>query len=252
MRYLKFTDCLINKPTSQKFVLKNTSGIKTRFKFHSLKFEPLSHQAPKIKSDIEKARDDDLARKQRLNETGDTFTQRGSTAPANVVASSNNSAQGGGRMIRFAPSTKSGATHSRHGISSAGFEKREKPILTDEHEATQKFSSKTGTTFTQTKKLEKDANFFLSNNKGIAIVFSPHMGELPPHSEIPITVMVYNNVCGRFEDKVISEVRGLEPMEFPVSIAIKGSPVEIPGSQVGMSYSEAIPLLPMPMQVVKT
>ena len=63
MSYLKFTDCLINKPTSQKFVLKNTSGIKTRFKFHSLKFEPLSHQAPKIKSDIEKARDDDLARK---------------------------------------------------------------------------------------------------------------------------------------------------------------------------------------------
>jgi hypothetical protein len=103
-----------------------------------------------------------------------------------------------------------------------------------------------------TKKFEKDANFFLSNNKGIAIVFSPHMGELPPHSEIPITVMVYNNVCGRFEDKVISEVRGLEPMEFPVSIAIKGSPVEIPGSQVGLSYSEPIPLLPMPTQVVKT
>ncbi len=155
-------------------------------------------------------------------------------------------------MIRFAPSTKSGLTHSRHGISSAGLEKREKPILTDEHEATQKFSSKTGTTFTQTKKLEKDANYFLANNKGIAIVFSPHMGELPPHSEIPITVMIYNNVCGRFEDKVISEVRGLEPMEFPVSIAIKGSPVEIPSSQVGMSYSEPIPLLPMPMQVVKS
>ena len=154
-------------------------------------------------------------------------------------------------MIRFAPSTKSGATHSRQGISSAGFEKREKPTMSIEDSEFER-SSKTGTTFTQTKKLEKDANYFLANNKGIAIVFSPHIGELPPHTEIPITVMVYNNVCGRFEDKVISEVRGLEPMEFPVSIAIKGSPVEIPASQVGMSYSEAIPLLPMPMQVVKT
>ena len=64
--------------------------------------------------------------------------------------------------------------------------------------------------------------------------------------------MVYNNVCGRFDDKVVSEVRGLEPVEFPVSIAIKGSPVEIPGNQVGLSYSEPIPLLPMPTQVVKT
>ena len=63
MRYLKFTECIINKPTSQKFVLKNTSGIKTRFKFHSLKFEPLSHEAPKVKSEIEKARDEELARK---------------------------------------------------------------------------------------------------------------------------------------------------------------------------------------------
>jgi len=44
-------------------VLKNTSGIKTRFKFHSLKFEPLSHEAPKVKSEIEKARDEELARK---------------------------------------------------------------------------------------------------------------------------------------------------------------------------------------------
>jgi hypothetical protein len=81
MRYLKFTDCFINKPSTQKFLLKNTSGIKTRFKFHSLKFEPLSHDAPKVKSEVERAREEELARKQKLlSETGDTFT-RGSTAP---------------------------------------------------------------------------------------------------------------------------------------------------------------------------
>jgi hypothetical protein len=37
-------------------------------------YEPLSHEAPKIKSEIEKAREEELARKQRMNETGDTFT----------------------------------------------------------------------------------------------------------------------------------------------------------------------------------
>lgn len=79
---------------------------------------------------------------------------------------------------------------------------RMKAILSDEHEQTQKFSSATGNTFTQTKKFEKDQNFFLSNNKGLAIVFSPHEGELPPNSEVPISVSVYNNVCGKFDDQI--------------------------------------------------
>lgn len=238
-------------------MLKNTSGIKTRFKFHTLKFEPLSHEAPKVKSEIEKAREEEeLKRKQgRMGETADNFSRIESAQQAATESRQASTAAPGGRMIRFAPSTKSGGatntTFSRHMISSAGQAKREKPILTDEHEATQKFSSKTGTTFTQTRKLEKDANYFLSNNKGIAIVFSPYMGELPPHSEIPISVMVYNNVCGRFEDTIVSEVRGLEPAEFPISIAIKGSPVEIPANQVGLNYNTHIPTLPMPTQVVK-
>jgi hypothetical protein len=45
----------------------------------------------------------------------------------------------------------------------------------------------------------------LSNNKGIAIVFTPHMGDLPPHSEVAITVTIFNNVCGKFDDKIISD-----------------------------------------------
>jgi hypothetical protein len=41
-------------------------------------------------------------------------------------------------------------------------------------------------------------------------------------------VTIYNNICGRFEDTIVSEVKGLEPVEFPINIGIKGSPVEIP------------------------
>jgi hypothetical protein len=49
LRMLNFSDCLINKVSYQKFILKNLSGIKTKFKFHSRKFEPLSHIAPSKK-----------------------------------------------------------------------------------------------------------------------------------------------------------------------------------------------------------
>jgi len=79
-----------------------------------------------------------------------------------------------------------------------------------------------------TKVMEKNQNFFLSNNKGIALVFTPNMGDLPPNAEVPITVTIYNNLCGKFDDKVFSAIQGLPPIEFPVRIGISGSPVIIP------------------------
>jgi hypothetical protein len=54
------------------------------------------------------------------------------------------------------------------------------------------------------------------------------MGELPPNSEIPITVTIYNNVCGKFDDVLISKVKGLQDVHFPLSISISGSPIRIP------------------------
>jgi hypothetical protein len=46
LKTLAFPNCKINKATSQKFILKNLSGIKTKFTFSSEQFEPLSHVAP--------------------------------------------------------------------------------------------------------------------------------------------------------------------------------------------------------------
>jgi hypothetical protein len=46
LKMLAFPACRINKTSSQKFILKNLSGIKTNFNFSSIIFEPISHQAP--------------------------------------------------------------------------------------------------------------------------------------------------------------------------------------------------------------
>jgi len=53
-------------------------------------------------------------------------------------------------------------------------------------------------------------------------------------------------VCGKFDDKIISEIKGLGPVEFPISIAISGSPIVIPVNQVGLNYKTIPPTLPMP------
>ena len=131
-------------------------------------------------------------------------------------------------------------------------QRRKQPILSDEHEQTQKFSSVTGNTFTQTKALEKQQAFFLSNNKGIALVFTPQKGELLPNAEVPITVTIYNNVCGKFDDNIVSNVKGLPKVSFPVRINISGSPVVVPNNQAGLNYNTVPPTLPMPTIVANS
>lgn len=46
LKIVNFTQCRINKPISQKFILKNLSGISSTFDFNSDVYEPLSHKAP--------------------------------------------------------------------------------------------------------------------------------------------------------------------------------------------------------------
>jgi len=103
-----------------------------------------------------------------------------------------------------------------------------------------------------TKVFEKEQNFFLQNNKGIAIVFTPNQGELPPNSDVPITVTIYNNQCGKFDDRVTASIQGLPPVQFPVRIAISGSPVVIPPNQVGLNYNTMHPTMLIPTAVVNT
>lgn len=82
----------------------------------------------------------------------------------------------------------------------------------------------------------------------MAVVFTPNEGVLYPHSEIPITVTVYNNACGKFEDLFVSKIRGLPEFNFPINIKIDGSPLIIE-NQVGMNYNTTPPTIPFPIVI---
>jgi hypothetical protein len=69
---------------------------------------------------------------------------------------------------------------------------------------------------------------------------------------VPITVTIFNNVCGKFDDKITAKINGLPPIEFPVRIAITGSPVVIPPNQVGLNYNGPHPTMLMPTTVANT
>lgn len=69
---------------------------------------------------------------------------------------------------------------------------------------------------------------------------------------MPITLTIYNNICGKFDDNIVANVRGLPAVEFPVRINISGSPCIIPNNQVGLNYNTVPPTLPMPTIVANS
>jgi hypothetical protein len=52
LKGINFLEARINRPLTKKFTLKNLSGIATTFKFSATEFEPISHKAPKLKSEL--------------------------------------------------------------------------------------------------------------------------------------------------------------------------------------------------------
>jgi hypothetical protein len=54
LQMMNFSNCQINKPSSQKFILKNLSGIKTTFEFDALRYAPESYVLPKDKNELAK------------------------------------------------------------------------------------------------------------------------------------------------------------------------------------------------------
>jgi hypothetical protein len=42
--------------------------------------------------------------------------------------------------------------------------------------------------------------------KGVAIVCEPSSGELEAHGEVEVKLTVYNDICGSFEDILVSSV----------------------------------------------
>lgn len=111
-------------------------------------------------------------------------------------------------------------------------------LLNEKIERTHVFYSKEGMNATNIKKEKKLSEYYLSNQKGIAMVCTPHEGTLKPNSQVEVTIQIFNEIAGSFKDKLVAKIRGLEPQEFPINMNIRGSPLVIPTDQVGLGISE--------------
>ena len=222
LKALKFPSHKINKPSSQKFILKSLSGIRTTFNFKALRYKPDYLSLPDSinrKSSLEKLPKQDIDDTITISKPGSKSSKRET-------------------KIRFALTNK-----TKKGLK---IKQLKHVLLTDNHEHSKKFYSKTGETFTASKRLEREQAFFLSNNKGLAVVFNPAFGSLRLHAEIPINVSIYNNACGRFEDTLTSEIKWLPLFKFPINVTVSGSPLITSENQVGLNYVTTPPTMVFP------
>ena len=117
-------------------------------------------------------------------------------------------------------------------------------LLTAAHEEIN-FTSPKGQEFTKQKQIEKDSILYLSHQKGIAIVIEPKKGDLPPHSEAVVKLSFFNECVGDFHDILISNIKGLDKVDFPINLRIKGNPLQLSPFQPGINYLMDPPLLKM-------
>jgi hypothetical protein len=82
----------------------------------------------------------------------------------------------------------------------------------------------------------------LKGGRGVALVCRPNCFKLRGNSSVRVTVTLFNVTSGRFRDRLRAEVSGLEPVYFPIDIAIQGSPLVVSRSQLNVDFSGKIPI----------
>lgn len=196
LKQIEFGTVNISEPKTFKFLIKNNSGLSTTFDLKCERFEPSRYH-------------DELLAEKKAKET---------QALQYIKQPS---------KVKFSNSTKFNTKKEREKLP---------PLISDAHEHQNKFSTKEGETFTATKQLEKSQKFYLGNNQGIAFVCEPRKGTLQGYSEQLITVTMYNDICGKFEDLLVSSIKGLKPHKLPIRCRVKGSPLNIIPNQLGINY----------------
>lgn len=169
-------------------------------------------------------------------------------------AKSGTSAGGGGGTSGDLGSTMGGNTEAGASTLSAtggGSRKQRpsipisfhRPILSNAHERLQKFSSESGVTYSAQQQLRKRESALLKEGHGACFEISPQEGILEPWGVVAVRCSVHSCLWGLYDDVLVADVLGLEPVEIPMRAAITGSPILIHDATLGLSNITSPPTL---------
>lgn len=245
LKFLDFKNLKVNKSHSIKFLVKNLSGISTNFHFESKNYNP----------GIEKDLKYNISKYPHLNPSETQLSRYNSTINSNTNSNFGTMNNFNNNNNKDILSHEMNSTTNKN-LSTINLQRRNfgnsktnklfigHPLLSDYHESIN-FTSAKGNEFTKMRQLEKDSVLYLSSKKGVAITIEPKQGRLDPHTEQLISITIYNECVGDFEDELIANVKGLAERRFPISLRIRGNPLQLAPFQPGIDYNESPPILKM-------
>lgn len=219
---LEFYGCQINQPKYIDILIRNTSGINTKFILYSDNFQPHLNDGAGVTNfqDISSFIEQDKTVKfqQSISSNQKTNQQNLSCMEQQSYMKTSK---------KKCPMKQTKAAN----------------LLNADIEKKNNFTSKAGQELNKVRMLERDQRVYLSNNKGVALYCEPSSGVLPGHSEKIVRVSCFNDICGKFEDNLCVSIQGLNDVKkFPVQVVVKGSPVVISPNQLGVTYKGQYPL----------
>lgn len=248
LKLLDFKNLKVNKSHSVTFIIKNMSGIATNFNFESKNFNPGIERDLKYDM-LHNPNNEELLRKTSMNSlynnTNNNIVHTSTGINNNNNFNSYNSNSNLMGINDSYNSTKNTFTLRKSFLINKHKNKQVKhQLLSDAHEHIN-FTSAKGNEFTKMRQLEKDSVLFLSSKKGVAVIVEPRSGKLEPYTEALITVTIYNECVGDFEDELIASVKGLPERRFPINLRIRGNPLQLSPFQPGIDYIDSPPILKM-------
>ena len=204
----------VNGFSTQSFIISNNSGIATKFNFSIKNYKAFDNQlkSPNRRNDSINNNSTSTGLEHGML-SNDTSRSSISTYKNNKLAKINNKV---GQLT--------------------------KQVLSDKHES-YNFTSEKGKEFSLIKQIEREAETYLKNKKGVAVVVFPLSGSLKPFSKVKITINVYNDCVGDFTDELDCDIKSLGKQTFPINIQVRGNPIQLSPYQPGITYKSQVPII---------
>lgn len=144
----------------------------------------------------------------------------------------------------------------------------EKPtgfLLKPSYSALKAYSSKSGRSYMAEKlSMEEDRKclqdgewidllrnlYFLFQKQGVALVALPDEGALGAWSSKTIDVYCLNNMPGIYKSAMVCDIDGLDAKQIPIKLGIKGSPLKVANTTLGLSSTQGIFFIVCSMLIV--
>eukprot|EP00494_Astrolonche_serrata_P022611 UN22868 len=217
---IKFTNLPIYKQSEMKFVLRNHTAVPSKY---TCTFDE-SEIIPGIKELVNELKEQTMLTQdvlpqsnKKYSNTPTLLTSEGTTVATTIVT-----------HVEKEGETKRSRPNSRA-------KKFSKKLTEQLQDTTYGFANDNGKKYLR-EKIQQGKIQDILKGKGASFVVFPQSGSIDPWSTTTISVFVFNDMCGHFQDRLKCEIEGLNPVWLDCSVNVVGCPLSFSPCNIGLKF----------------